>query len=477
MAQEFVLPLALAWARPPGPHAPLAGDPALRAWVMAGLTFAARAVRRDGGGDDFFPGESALGACAFALYAGLRAADVIELKDAEIEAYFRRRGTFVARRIESGRLSNHEALVAACCLLLAERTGDALFKDAFAMRLDRLLSWQSEEGWFPEYDGCDLGYLTLTLGLMAEIAAIRPDPRIDAAIDAALPLIDAFLQPDGVLGGELNIRNTYNYFPHALEWIGARNPLALAINDRFIAALAAGMAAAPSDDQIIGHHLWSQLLAARDFQPVRPPPAPPPADVYLPQAGLMAVRRGAAALYAAPGKGGVARLFRDGELVAVFGQIALIDAAGRDASAAQPASAVHAADHAGGFVTEGRFGWSKRALNSPLRMIALRVLGLTIGRVAPDLLRCLLQALLITGVKPARAQFRRVVRWIAEDRLEVVDEWRIAAPARFERGVLSALIAPRAVVQSRVWHPAQRLGAVEPVALEGQGVITRRRVG
>lgn len=457
MAQEFVLPLAFAWAQPKTLGGPFAQDPAVREWIIAGLRFAAQSAARDGGGDDFFPGESALGACAFALYAGMRAADVIGLRDAEIERYFIKRGRWVAQRKESGRLSNHEALVAVCCLALAERTRDPFFELAFIDRRDRLLSWASPEGWFPEYDGCDLGYLTLTLGFLAEMALTRPNPRIDAAVDAALPVVDAFLQPDGVAGGELNARNTYNFFPHAFELIGRRLSSALALNDRHIAALEAGDAACYADDQIVGHHLWSQLWAARDYVVDRPPSSDPPARMTLEAAGMTAVRRGGAALFAAPGKGGGLRLFRQGKLVATLGQLSYATDAGRDATAAQPTDCTVRYDD-DGFVAEGRFGWSKRALNTPLRMIVLRALGLSLGRLSPDLLRKALQKMLIVGARPAPGRFKRVVRW-EDEALIVEDEWVVEPSAPIRKAGLSMLTTPRAVVQSRVWHPSQRDGA------------------
>ena len=63
----------------------------------------------------------------------------------------------------------------ACLDRLGERYGRDRFEGLLRQRLDRLLSWQSAEGWFSEYGGADVGYLSLTIGLLADLDRRRPD--------------------------------------------------------------------------------------------------------------------------------------------------------------------------------------------------------------------------------------------------------------------------------------------------------------
>ena len=53
-------------------------------------------------------------------------------------------------------------------------------------------------------------------------------------------------------------------------------PEALAINDRFLTGLAAGLGSCYADDHIIGHHTWSYLLAYQHWASERPEPKPRP---------------------------------------------------------------------------------------------------------------------------------------------------------------------------------------------------------
>ena len=142
MSQEFVLPLALVWSLDlPGNI--YRGAPAIRDSVEAGIRFAARSAHADGSCDDYYPYERAAGAAAFSLLACLDAAVIIGIdQDPEINAFLTRRARWLARHRESGRLSNHEALIVACLARMAARDG-AVWEEALRARVARLLSWQA----------------------------------------------------------------------------------------------------------------------------------------------------------------------------------------------------------------------------------------------------------------------------------------------------------------------------------------------
>jgi hypothetical protein len=63
-----------------------------------------------------------------------------------------------------------------------------------------------------------------------------------------------------------------------------------------------------------------------------------------------------------------------------------------------------------------------------IKLIVLRVINLTFGRVAPDLLRAFLQKMLITGKETAPFRFARKLQWDGNhwkivDRIEA-ESWR-----------------------------------------------------
>jgi hypothetical protein len=429
MAQECVLPLALAYALDL-PDNPYHQAPAIREFIAAGIRFAAASAHRDGSCDDYFPYERAAGAAGFSLLACFEGARLINLRNDETFDFLRRRGAWLATHREPGRLSNHEALVVACLQRLSEWFGDACWRKWRDERLERLLSWQSEEGWFAEYEGADPGYLSLTIGLLADLERRGSKMKLRQPLQRAIAFAAEFVHPDGSYGGEYASRNTYNFFPHGFEIVGGWLPEALAVNDRVLQALAAGRGPCYDDDHLVAHHAWSYLLAWQHWRDQRPQ-TPPRAEGrrHFPQAGLLVDRRQGTELYLGLNKGGSFKLFRDGRLVASDTQVSLRlrDGRRRRTAVAHLGGLSQATLQDDGVTVEGRFGWAKQARMTPARMIALRLIMLAGGRWFPSLVRRLLQALLIVGGRPAPFRFRRTLtwqdgRWTVEDRVDG-DAW------------------------------------------------------
>jgi hypothetical protein len=413
MAQEFVLPLALAYTCD-APDNPYRGEESLRQWTAAGLRFAARSAHPDGSCDDYYPFERAVGAAAFSLVAGAAACSELSLEDGGILGFLEKRADWLANREESGRLSNHHALIVLALELLSARLDTRKWEAEKEKRLLKILSWQSSEGWFPEYEGCDPGYHTLTVSALAWYQNLTGDDRLTGPLDRAVDLAAEFVHPDGSFGGEYTSRNTYNFFPHGFELIGRRNPKALQVNDLFLKGLECGLAPCYADDHIVGHHAWNYLLAARDFVTERPQPMErPEGRVHLEEAGLLIDRRAGTELYLALNKGGVFKLFKDGELAASDTQFSLRVRRGKKIRNAVghltgPCDREIGEDE---IAVRGRLGWAKQAQMTPLKLMILRVLMLTAGRFFPNAVRWLLQRLLIVGSKATPYEFRRTLRW------------------------------------------------------------------
>ena len=216
MAQEFVWPLALAYAMP------IAGNPyylqsTIKEWVEAGIVYAARSAHSDGSCDDYFPFEKAAGAAAFALLACLESYAILDLHNPELLNFFTKRAEWLAGHHESGRLTNHQALIVLCLEKAGRLFSSERWDKLKAKRLKRVLEWQNEEGWFQEYEGCDLGYHTLTIGLLAQLYELTPTAELKTALQKAIYFAGHFVHPDGSFGGEYTSRNTYNFFSTRLR--------------------------------------------------------------------------------------------------------------------------------------------------------------------------------------------------------------------------------------------------------------------
>ncbi len=423
MAQEFAYPLALACALDI-PGNPFYQNRAVREWVRAAIRFAARAAHKDGSSDDYFPYERAGGATAFSLLACVESAELLKFGDNETNDFFQKRADWLASHHESGRLANHQALIALCLELLSRRLNTSRWEEAKRERIERVLAWQSEEGWFQEYEGCDPGYHTLTLATLARLYELNPSVELKQSIERAVRLAAEFIHPDGSFGGEYGSRNTYNFFPHGFETAGRWMSEALSINDRFLKGIVAGLAPCYGDDHIIGHHAWSYLLAWRDFVPTRPAATVRPRGrVWLKEAGILIERREESEAYIALNKGGVFKVFRGDRLIASDTQISVRARAGGKVRNA----VAHLVGRYDSRVEDdlisvrGSLGWAKQARMTTMKLLALRVMMLAGGRFFPNLVRKLLQKMLITGKEDAPFTFKRTLSWQG-DRLKVSDE-------------------------------------------------------
>jgi len=490
MYQELALPLAQVFAYDlPGNS--WYREPRLRELALAGVRCGARHAHPDGSCDDYFPYERALGATAFAAAAHAEVLRLLDAHDEDLVEFCRRRARWLVDRQESGRLSNHQALVALAAARTAEVTGDEGLREAARHRLGVCLSWQHEEGWFAEYEGADPGYQSLTIAFLATLRTHLDEPALDAALARAVHFAAHFLHPDGSYGGETGSRNTCQVLPSGWERLAGHLPEARYLADGWLRGAVAGRRGYADDDRIFCHWVHDFIEAGRsrgareatDAGGV-PPWEPPPGRTSFPGAGLHVVREGDLHLVVATNKGGVFRAYRGTRLLANdTGPVILLDDGQRLVShVVDPESACRWEERA--VEVSGSLHLGRRRLPTPVKQLIFRLLNLGLGRFAPDLLRRLLQRLLITGKEPQPVRFQRRLDWSDSTALEVVDVLE-AAPAihdRVARLLLSTDATSIYVATSNLWQDASRLvweerpAGVRELRERGRSEI-RRRLG
>jgi hypothetical protein len=194
-------------------------------------------------------------------------------------------------------------------------------------------------------------------------------------------------------------------------------PEALAINDCFLEGLQMGLGPSYADDHIIGHHTWNYLSAWREFIPNRPSfQTRQEGRVFLKNAGLLVDHREDVSLYLSLNKGGCFKLFRGRQLIASDTQLSLQIRHGKKLRNAVGHLIgdydVQVGD--GEIIIEGSLGWAKQKQMNPFNLMALRGVMLIFGRFFPDLIRKLLQKMLITGKQEAPYHFKRRFKWMQE---------------------------------------------------------------
>jgi hypothetical protein len=439
MAETGVLPLALVYLRrfPGGEQ--YHQQPRLVELVVAGIGFAARSAHADGSCDDYYPFERALGATAFSLYALTESCLLLGLEQPEVLAFLERRGEWLLAHDEAGRLANHQALAALALYNLAILTGDRRFAAGAVARIDRVLGWQSDEGWFWEYEGADPGYQTATIDFLAKYLLKSGDSRVLEPLRLAVQFCGYFIHPDGSYGGGYGSRNTFHVFPAGFEILASRIPEAAVIASRYLEGIGAGRRAYGDDDRIFFHWTWDYLQAFLHYQrtvPVRPRLAN--RTRHFPKAGLYVRDDGDRYAVLALTKGGVLSVFQHGHrLYSDHGLIGQLDDGRTVVTQLIGSYQVHfGVDEVS---IQGAFGFVSRWRPSPWRLLMFRLALLTAGRFASNLLRRLLQRLLIVGKRPAPLEFRRTVRFGAA--VTLIDEVWYPAQGRRRRSRLRTLFA------------------------------------
>ncbi len=116
--RSLFVPLALAY-QTHVENNPFFQEKAIPIWVEAGILYAAKSSHADGSCDDYFPFERAGGAAAFSLLACLESYQLLGLKNEQALQFFELRADWLAHHHESGRLTNHQALIVLCLELLS----------------------------------------------------------------------------------------------------------------------------------------------------------------------------------------------------------------------------------------------------------------------------------------------------------------------------------------------------------------------
>lgn len=423
MYQEGALPLALAFAtRMPGNR--WFGNARLRELAVAAIRFAAAGSHADGSCDDYYPYERALGAAVFSLQAAARGYQLLELDDAAILRWLRRRADWLIGHDESGRLANHHALAALGLLRVGHITRLPQYAEAAEQYLDRVLAWQNDEGWFEEYDGADPGYQTVTIDCLAKIRRLTGEQRLDEPLRRAVAFARLFLHPDDSYGGEYGSRGTYHCYPHGFELLAGTNADAADLADGFLRALASGKQAAFDDDRMFVHRLGNLMEAYADWSSRRPCAAserPAETACYLPQAGLLVRSRGTGHTVVSAARGGVFKHFdADAAPVADTGLI-LETSGGRIATSQMHSRERQVELHdqrepktdcpwqpcPSAIQIDGPLHWCRHETATPMRQAAFHAGMTLVGRWCRALVRRVLQRRLITGRRPCGIRLSR----------------------------------------------------------------------
>ena len=227
---------------------------------------------RPGAFEEYYPWEQGYPPLAFSTLAVMKLAAAGVLPPAEL-----RTGATVAAgqlraRFES-QAANQQVAGLAGLAWCRKNYPELVPADQFEALVQKSLALQTGEGWFEEYGGPDLGYLSVTMDCLWDLFDATGDQRFLTALERSLACIQRFaIFPAGTIGMH-NSRNTDYLVPYGLVRLALHNPepATLALVHRLFAN-----AASPEhffgavDDRYVSHYIGQSLFRA--ISSARPPP-------------------------------------------------------------------------------------------------------------------------------------------------------------------------------------------------------------
>ncbi|MDP3763182.1 MAG: hypothetical protein Q8Q92_00780 [bacterium] len=198
-------------------------------WIRAGLRFTATLQKSNGSFDEWYINEGSYVATAFVTAALSQTHKLFKENRVEFEEEH-----IISNIIERAALfllnTNEETVL--------NQVSGAIFAIASANKnadllLSKFLEKQSDEGWWSEYGGPDIGYLTLTISYLTKYKALTGSKKVDEPIERAKSFVKLFINPDHTAGGEYMSRNTEYIIPSpVLPYLCAIKPSHL--DDRYL---------------------------------------------------------------------------------------------------------------------------------------------------------------------------------------------------------------------------------------------------
>lgn len=213
-------------------------DEKMLEWIRASLRFSVSIQRPNGSFDEWYINEGSFVGTAF-LTAALcqtlelfKGIDLLMCEEALVLPVIEKSARFLLNNKEDTAMNQVSgaifAIVSAANLLNKQD-----FTDAAKSLMADFLKKQNSEGWWSEYGGPDIGYLSLTISYLCKYQKLISSSEVTSAIINAKTFVENFIHPDHTAGGEYMSRNTEYLIPSEyLPYVGAIKPENL--DDRYL---------------------------------------------------------------------------------------------------------------------------------------------------------------------------------------------------------------------------------------------------
>lgn len=353
---------------------------------------------RHGAFEEYYPWEQGYPPLAFSTLAVAKLVAEGVVPETEAHAGLAIAARQLATRFEP-KAANQQIAGLAALAWLKKVSPDLVSDEIFANQKRKSLALQTDEGWFWEYDGPDIGYLSVTIDCLWDLVDATNDTDFRRAADQALKFIfDVAALPRTGLG-MLNARNTDYVVPYGIaRYLADGTPGQQAQAASLLEILYADTDSPTHFFKAIDDRYWCHYIGhsvARAIAVLQDRPSPvaasaPVSDMSLPTSGFIIQKTpGGAILTLARNKGGCVRITHNGQSAFDFGWI--VDT-GRKQYVSHwwsldwtASSASESNSHA--WTVAGPLYAHKEASSTPWMHAALRIMSFCFGKSIIGLLK------------------------------------------------------------------------------------------
>ncbi len=241
----------------------------LRELAAASCVFWDKRARLHGAFEEYYPWEQGYPPLAFSTLAVAKLIREGAIEATPVQEGLRIASTQLMTRFES-QAANQQVAGLAALAVIRRIQHDFVPPDAYERVLVKTLALQTDEGWFQEYGGPDVGYLSVTIDCLWDALDAQPDERIRAAILRACNFISQITACGTIHVGLHNARNTDYLVPYGLvraayelhnDW-----PEGMATVEGLFGQTGSALTALRAiDDRYLCHYIGHSVLRARNY--------------------------------------------------------------------------------------------------------------------------------------------------------------------------------------------------------------------
>ena len=442
-------------------------------WIIAGLKFWSKIQKKGGSFDEYYPNEKSYIGTALCLYPCAEAFNLVkdEIDESSKKMIIRaidKAANFLSRNNE--RFVLNQEMLAALGVYVSNRIlRKGRYDKAVRAKIDFIIKKQNPEGWFPEYEGCDVGYLSYTIDFIAVYYKKKRDKKVLGALKKAIDFISYFLHPDGTVGGEYTARNTEYLIPHGFSLLNKEIPTAESILSFFSDSLKKDIVSINClDNRYLPLHLYQYIQTYIDYKAANKKVLLPfegkEFTKHFDNAGVLVKKIGNAYIIIGLAKGGVIRVYDVKKKKIIYSDCGyIISSDGTKASSAYFDKNRNVLKEDNKLIINGKFCKQKYLKPTKYKHILLRLI-LT-GGILSKIARESIKKTLITKKSLLPIAFKRVIA-IDKNNVRITD--RVISNEKAAKLILIDKFAYRYIPSSKFFQPQE---------LDGFGVLKFKNLG